>query len=74
MKDPIVEEVRRIRHEHEQQCGFDLNVILADIRRHQRRYPLAMVRLKPRRIAANKRLQRTEVERDCGKVGTAVNI
>ena len=59
MKDPIVEEVRRIRHEHERQCGFDLDVILADIRQHQKRYSLAMVRLKPRRIMANNRLQRT---------------
>ena len=35
IKGPIVEEVRRIQHEHEQRCKFDLEVVLADIQQHQ---------------------------------------
>lgn len=59
MKDPIVEEVRRYRHEHERQCGYDLDTILADIRRHQSRHPFRVVRLKAKRTTANNRLKRT---------------
>ena len=56
---PIVEEVRRYRHEHERQCGYDLDTILADIRRHQKCHPFRVVRYKPKRGKANNRLQRT---------------
>lgn len=55
MKDPIVEEVRRFRHEHEVRFGQDLEAILEDIRRHQAGSELPMVRLPPKRIAARKR-------------------
>ncbi len=59
MKDPIVEEVRRFRHEHELRFGQDLQAILDDIRHHQAGSALPMVRLSPKRIAADKRRQRT---------------
>jgi len=58
MKDPIVEEVRRFRHEHELRLGQDLDAILADIRQHQLVCSRPMVRLQPKRIAPHKRLQR----------------
>jgi len=31
-KDPIVEEVRRVRQEHAARFGFDLGAIVADVR------------------------------------------
>ena len=63
MKDPIVEEVRRFRHEHEQLFGNDLDAIFEDICRHQASCGHPMVRLKPKKITANKRLQRTASRR-----------
>ena len=49
MKDPIVEEVRRVRHEHERRCGMDIDAILADLRLHQASSGRKLVRLKPKR-------------------------
>lgn len=49
MKDPIVAEVRRIRHEHEVRHGLNLDAILADLQAHQAASKHPMVRLKPRK-------------------------
>ncbi len=58
MKDPIVEEVRRHRREHAQRFNNNLDAICEDLRRHQASSGHPIVRLKPRRIAPNKRMQR----------------
>ena len=58
MKDPIVQEVRRIRHEHEMLFGCDLNAIYEDIRRHQAASGRTFVRLPAKRMAVKKRTQR----------------
>ncbi len=34
-KDPIIEEVRRVRDEHAKRFNYDLDAIVADIQRHQ---------------------------------------
>lgn len=34
-KDPIIEEVRRVRDEHAKRFNYDLDAICADIQRHQ---------------------------------------
>ena len=58
MKDPIVAEVRRHRHEHERKCGQDLDAILADIQKHQASCGLRKVRLPANRIAPKRRRPR----------------
>ena len=50
MKDPIVEEVRRIRMEHTRQFNGDLDAIFADLRAVQGRCGHKVVRLAPNRI------------------------
>ena len=49
MKDPIVEEVRRVRDEHAKKFGYDLAAICADIRRHQATCGHRVVRLTGKR-------------------------
>ena len=48
-KDEIVEEVRRIRHEHAARFNNDLDAIVADLRKRQRDSGHKVVSLPPRR-------------------------
>lgn len=47
MKDPIVEETRRIRDEHARRFGYNLAAICADIRCNQEEATCASVRVSP---------------------------
>jgi len=48
MRDPIVEEIRRIRHEHASKFHFDLDAIFEDLREKERKSGRNTVSLKPR--------------------------
>jgi hypothetical protein len=48
-KDPIVEEVRKIRHEHAKRFNFDLRAIVDDLRKQQEHSGRKYVRFEPRR-------------------------
>ena len=47
-RDPIVEEVRQIRHDYARRFGFDLRAIAADIRDKEREHPDRLVSFAPR--------------------------
>jgi hypothetical protein len=47
-KDPIVEEVRRIRRRYAERFNFDLEAICADLKERERRGEFAVVYRKPR--------------------------
>jgi hypothetical protein len=56
-KDPIVEEVRRIRQEHAKQFNYDLQAIVDDLRKQQEQSGREYVRFEPRPpSAAHKRV------------------
>lgn len=50
MQDPIVEEIRRIRHEHARRFGFDLDAIFQDLRDKQSKSTRKIVSLPPRPV------------------------
>lgn len=47
-KDPIVEEVRRIRRRYAEHFNFDLDAICADLKERERRGEFAVVYRQPR--------------------------
>jgi hypothetical protein len=47
-KDPIVEEVRRIRQEHAKRFNYDLRAIVDDLRKQQEQSGRKYVRFGPR--------------------------
>ena len=49
MKDPIVEEVRKIREEHAARFGNDLRAIYEDLKRAERQSGRTVVSLPPKR-------------------------
>lgn len=51
-KDPIVEEVRRIREQHAKAFNYDLRAIVDDLRRQQQKSGRRYVRFEPRRPSA----------------------
>lgn len=53
-KDPIVEEVRRIRQEHAKQFNYDLRAIVDDLRKQQEQTGRKYVRFEPRRPSETK--------------------
>jgi hypothetical protein len=55
MKDVIVEEVRKYRHEHEMQFGLDLDALFEDVRKHQADAAVERVRLPPKRLKGSRR-------------------
>ena len=59
MKDPIIEEIRRIREEHSKLFDYDLDKICEDYKSSQKRLKNRLVRLKPKLIAANQYVERT---------------
>ena len=50
MKDHIVEEVRRIRDEHAAQFNYDLDAIVADLKRSEAEREWPRASFAPRRI------------------------
>ncbi|TVR56726.1 MAG: hypothetical protein EA420_19910 [Candidatus Competibacteraceae bacterium] len=50
MKDPIVEEIRRIRDEHAKKFNYDLRAICEDFKQHQRHCGHPLVRLKSKPV------------------------
>jgi len=53
-KDPIVEEVRRIRQEHAERFNYDLRAIVDDLRKQQEQSGRKYVRFEPRRPSGAK--------------------
>jgi len=47
-KDPIVEEVRRVRHEHAARFNYDLKAIYRDLKEQERASGLRYVRFEPK--------------------------
>ena len=47
--DPIVAEVRRIRHEHAARFNYDLDMIVKDLKMQERASGQACISLPPRR-------------------------
>jgi hypothetical protein len=54
-KDPIVEEVRRIRQQHAKQFNYDLRAIVDDLRKQQEQSGRKYVRFEPRRPSEAKK-------------------
>jgi hypothetical protein len=52
MQDPIVEEVRRIRDEHAAMFNYDLEAIVADLRRSEAERDWPRASFAPRRVQA----------------------
>jgi len=48
-KDPIVEEVRRVREEHAARFNYDLKAIVEDLMQEQRQSGTEVINLPPRR-------------------------
>jgi hypothetical protein len=48
-KDPIVEEVRKIRQQHAKRFNYDLRAIVDDLRKLQEQSGRTYVRFEPRR-------------------------
>ena len=49
--DPIVAEVRRIRHEHAARFNYDLELIVRDLKSQEQASGRPYLRLPPRRLA-----------------------
>ena len=56
MDYPIVEEIRRIREEHAAEFNYDLDAILADLKRLEAESKQPRVSFGPRRVAKPVRL------------------
>ena len=52
MRDPIVEEVRKVREEIFKECGNDLAALVRHLRRRQKAYRRKAVRFPPKKIQA----------------------
>ena len=52
MQDPIVEEIRKIREEHAAQFNYDLDAIVADLRRSEAERDWPRASFGPRRVQA----------------------
>jgi hypothetical protein len=53
-KDPIVEEVRKVRNEHAAKFNYDLKAIYQDLKEQQRVSGRRYVRFEPRRVPIKK--------------------
>lgn len=51
-RDPIVEEIRKIREEHAARFNYDIDAIVADISKRQEEGGYKVVSLPPRRLPA----------------------
>ena len=52
MRDPIVEEIRRIRQKHAEKFNYDLDAIFEDLKRKERQSNRRIVSLGPKRSKA----------------------
>lgn len=59
MKDPIIEEIRRIRNEHSRKFNYNLDAICEDYKTHQTQIKDRLVRLQPKMISDIESIQRT---------------
>jgi hypothetical protein len=50
MRDPIVEEIRRIRRAHAEKFGFDLDAIFEDLKAEERRSKREIVSRPPKPV------------------------
>lgn len=48
--DPVVDEIRRIRHAYARQFGFDLRAMVADLRRKEQAHPDRLVSFPPKPV------------------------
>ena len=48
--DPVVEEVRKIRHAYAKQFGFDLRAMVADLRSKEKAHPARLVSFDPKPV------------------------
>ena len=48
--DPVVEEVRRIRHAYAERFGFDLQAMVADLRHKEQEHPERLVSFDPKPV------------------------
>jgi hypothetical protein len=53
-KDPIVEEVRRIRNEHAARFNYELKAIFRDVKERERSSGRRYVSFEPKRLTAKK--------------------
>jgi hypothetical protein len=53
-KDPIVEEVRRVRNEHAARFNYDLKAIYRDLKEQERTSGRRHVRFEPKRLPLKK--------------------
>jgi hypothetical protein len=49
-RDPIVEEIRKVREEHAARLNYDLDAIVADFQSREQEGPYKVVSLPPRRL------------------------
>lgn len=52
--DPVVDEVRRIRHAYAKRFGFDVRAIVADLRKKERAHPDRLVSFAPKSVRSLK--------------------
>ena len=48
--DPVVDEVRRIRHAYAKRFGFDLRAMVADLRKKEQEHADRLVSLEPKPV------------------------
>ena len=48
--DPVVDEIRRIRHDYAKRFGFDLRAMVADLRRKEQQHPDRLVSFNPKSV------------------------
>jgi len=53
-KDPIVDEVRKIRQEYARQFNFDLRAIQADLQKQEQQHPERLVSFSPQPVRLRK--------------------
>jgi hypothetical protein len=50
MKDTIIAELRKIRDEHAARFNYDLDAIVADLNRREKKAPAKLVSRRPRKV------------------------
>jgi len=48
--DPVVDEIRRIRHAYAKRFGFDLRAMVADLRRKEQEHPDQLLSFEPKPV------------------------
>lgn len=72
MKDPIVDEVRRVRAAHAAMFNDDLDAIFRDIKEQEKTSGLTFVSYPPRRAALNQALQATKAAMSVSQDSTSL--